>query len=131
MVLIFITFLKISLLNTQHSMVYFDRSTGCWVCFCPNIFFLQYQIVTKSLGINEKYSWYLKNIYVPQNLFKRVAFSPLVSCRFGLICMDGPVAFDQALKFTLSENLYTARIMSVHGHCLPSDTVIPYESLHF
>lgn len=64
---------------------------------------------------------------MPQNLFKRVA----VSCRFGLICMDGPVTFDQALKFTLSENLSTARIMSVHGHCLPSDTVIPYESLHF
>lgn len=44
--------------------------------------------------------------------YLRVAFSPLVSCRFGLICMNGPVAFDQALKFTLSENLSTARIVS-------------------
>lgn len=60
---------------------------------------------------------------MPQNLFKRVAFSPLVSCRFGLICMDGPVAFDQAStqvysvrEFVHSKNYVSARALPPLWH---------------
>lgn len=94
--------------------------------FALIFFFLQYQIVTKSLEINEKIFLVFKEIYPPQNLFKRVTFS---ICKLQIWAdLNGPVAFDKALKFTLSENLFTARIMSCRcTRTVSPDTVIRHE----
>lgn len=108
-------------------MVYFDRSTGCWVCFCPKIF--SYSIkVTKSLGINEKYSWYLKKYICPETCL-RESHSPSVNCRFGLICLgQQPLRKHSSLLFP---RIRSQPELSQCTSTISPLTVIRYKSLHF